>query len=318
MTSPSDFETLKKDANAFPDAPGIYLFKNPFGAVLYVGKAVSLKKRVSSYFHQGSKETPKVRSLLAQTGKLEYILAPDENEALLLESNLIKRYRPRYNVVLRDDKSYPYLKLTVQEDFPRVLISRRPLSDGAKYYGPYPSLKLREIVKMIYRYFNIRDCDIEITGKAERACLSYQIKQCPAPCIGAMGKEGYAQIARRVEWFLEGKHEPLLEYLRREMLAASGRQEYEEAAKCRDLMASIEQMQGGYAVITGEKVDMDVAALSAGLGKVLVSVLQVRQGKVVGQVRLTLENEMDEALHEVLPSFLRQVYGRGVFSPEEI
>src|SRR5579863_579471 len=140
----------------------------------------------------------------------------DEKQALLLESNLIKRHRPRYNVVLRDDKSYPYLKLTVQEDFPRILISRRPSADGAKYYGPYPNLKLREIIKLIYRYFNIRDCNIEIDGKAERACLSYQIKQCPAPCIGIIDKKGYAPFVKKVQWFLEGKHENLLEHLRAE------------------------------------------------------------------------------------------------------
>src|SRR6185295_9072795 len=218
---------------------------------------------------------------------LEFVLTEDENQALLLESNLIKRHRPRYNVVLRDDKSYPYLKLTTAEDFPRVLISRRPAADGSKYYGPYPNLKLREIVKMIYRYFNIRDCDIEIDGKAERACLSYQIKQCPAPCIGVVPKAVYGQLVRRVQWFLEGKHDDLMEHVRGEMLKASERQEYEEAAKYRDLLGAIEQMQGGATVISSEKKDMDILALAQGLGKVLVSVLQVRQGKVVEHVRLT-------------------------------
>ncbi|HET9869790.1 MAG TPA: excinuclease ABC subunit UvrC, partial [bacterium] len=216
-----------------------------------------------------------------------------------------------------DDKSYPYLKLT-KEPFPRVFISRRPTADGSKYYGPYPNLKLREILKLVYRYFNIRDCDLEIDGKAERACLSYQIKQCPAPCIGAVDQAGYAAVVERVKWFLEGKHEPLMERLRAEMLRASDRQEFEEAAKLRDLLGSIEQMQNGYAVITAEKLDLDVVALTAGLGKALASVLQVRQGKVVDHVKLVLENELDQPLPEVLPLFLRQYYAPGVFVPDEV
>jgi excinuclease ABC subunit C len=311
-------EDLREQVSKFPDAPGIYLFKNAFDTVLYVGKAVSIKKRVSSYFNKNAQDSPKIRSLVTQVHHLEFVVTTDESQAFLLESNLIKRYRPRYNVVLRDDKSYPYIKLTTREDFPRVLISRRPMADGSRYYGPFPNLKLREILKIIYRYFNIRDCDIDIDGKAERACLSYQIKQCPAPCIGAIDKIGYATIVDRVKWFLEGKHESLMSYLKGEMLKASERMEYEEAAKCRDLLSSIEQMQNGYAVITEEKLDLDVIALTAGLGKVLASVLQVRQGKVIDHVKLVLENELEQSLSEVLPFFLRQFYVPGVFVPDEI
>jgi len=322
MAAPADrearLEEVRRKVRDFPDAPGIYLFKNAYDSVLYVGKAVSLKKRVASYFNKTGQESPKVRSLVAQVDHLDYVLTNDENQAFLLESTLIKRHRPRYNVVMRDDKSYPYLKLTAREAFPRVLISRRPVADGSKYYGPFPNLKLREILKMIYRYFNIRDCDIDIDGKAERACLSYQIKQCPAPCIGAVDQAGYAAVVERVKWFLEGKHESLMVHLRAEMERAAERLEYEEAAKVRDLLASIEQMQNGYAVITSEKLDLDVVALTPGLGKVLASVLQVRQGKVVDHVKLVLENELDQELPEVLPFFLRQFYSPGVFVPDEI
>jgi excinuclease ABC subunit C len=309
---------LKEQALSFPDAPGVYLFKNAHKNVLYVGKAGSLKKRVSSYFNSTNQQGIKVRTLVAQSDYLEFILTDDENQALLLESNLIKKHRPRYNVVLRDDKSYPYLKLTVKEDFPRVLISRRPVQDGSKYYGPYPNLKLREIIKLIYRYFNIRDCNIEIDGKAERACLSYQIHQCPAPCIGAIDRRSYAPLVKRVQWFLEGKHENLLESVKDEMLKAAERQEFEEAAKYRDLLASIEQMQGTYAMIIPEKTDIDVLALAFGLGKVLVSVVQVRQGKVVDHAKLVLENELEQPFEEVLPIFLQQYYVSGVFVPDEV
>jgi excinuclease ABC subunit C len=317
-TPETKFERLKKEIGAFPDSPGVYFFKNHQDAVLYVGKAISLKKRVASYFNQKNQENPKIRSLVAQAHHLDFVLTGDENQALLLESNLIKRHRPRYNVVLRDDKSYPYLKLTTYEDFPRVLISRRPSNDGSKYYGPYPNLKLRETVKMIYRYFNIRDCDIDIDGHAERACLSYQIKQCPAPCIGLIQKQAYGQLVRRVQWFLEGKHDELIEHVKDAMLKASERQEYEEAAKYRDLLNSITQMQSGYAMISPDKKDADVLALAYGLGKVLVSVLQVRQGKVIDHIKLTLENELEQPLEEVLPLFLQQYYAPGVFVPEEV
>ena len=181
-------DEVREKVRDFPDVPGVYLFKNAYDTVLYVGKAVSLKKRVASYFNKAGLDSPKVRSLISQVDHLDYVVTNDESQAFLLESTLIKRHRPRYNVVMRDDKSYPYLKLTTREAFPRVMISRRPVADGSRYYGPFPNLKLREILKMIYRYFNIRDCDIEIDGKAERACLSYQIKQCPAPCIGEIGR----------------------------------------------------------------------------------------------------------------------------------
>jgi len=309
---------MKDRSASFPDSPGVYLFKGPGDRVLYVGKALSLKKRTASYFNQKGQENPKVRALVSQALTLDFILTGDENEALLLESNLIKKNHPRYNVLLRDDKSYPYLKLTTHENFPRVLISRRPSADGSKYYGPYPNLKLREIVKMIYRYFNIRDCDIDIDGKAEKACLSYQIKQCPAPCVGLIQKQAYGQLVKRVQWFLEGRHDDLMEHVKGEMLKASERQEYEEAAKLRDLLESISQMQSNYAVLSPEKKDVDVFAFAQEVGKVLVSVIQLRQGKVIDHIRLTVDNEMEEALEEVFPQFLRQYYAPGVFLPEEI
>lgn len=311
-------EDLKKVSASFPDAPGVYLFKNPQGKVIYVGKAVSLRKRTASYFNSAGQDSPKVRALTRSSVSLEYVLTEDENQALLLESNLIKKHRPRYNVVLRDDKSYPYLKLTVKEDFPRILVSRRTLSDGARYYGPYPNMKVREIVRMVHRFFNLRDCDMEIDGKAERACISYQIRQCPAPCTGQAGKADYAKLVKRVQWFLEGRHEELIGYVRQEMHQEAGRQEFEEAAKLRDLLDSLEKLQGESAVITAEKRDLDVVALAPGLGKVLASVLRVRQGKVVDHARFTLDNEMEQELPDVLPLFLNQLYSGGLFIPEEI
>jgi len=314
----SDLEGLKKVSGSFPDSPGVYLFKNAQGKVIYVGKALSLKKRTASYFNTAGQDSPKVRALTRQATSLEYVLTEDENQALLLESNLIKKHRPRYNVVLRDDKSYPYLKLTVKEDFPRILVSRRTLADGSRYYGPYPNMKVRETVKMIHRFFNLRDCDMEIDGNAERACISYQIRQCPAPCTAQVGRADYAKLVKRVQWFLEGRHDELIGYVREQMHAEADRQEFEEAAKLRDLLVSLEKFQGESTVLTSEKRDLDVIALAQGLGKVLASVLRVRQGKVVDHARFTLDNELEQELSDVLPLFLHQLYSSGLFIPEEI
>lgn len=307
-------ESLKQKAKEFPDAPGVYLFRSAEGRVLYVGKALSLRKRVLSYF-TGRDRGFKTQALLSRATDLEAIRTPDEGSALLLESNLIKRHHPRYNVLMRDDKSYPYLKLTVQERFPRVLVSRRPKNDGARYYGPYPNLRVREIVKTVHRYFHLRDCDLEIDGKAERACLSYEIQQCPAPCIGAVDEAAYRKLVRHVEWFLEGRHGPLSAHLKEAMERAAERQEYEEAARLRDLLASIRAMQERYAPVTPEDVDADVAALAEAPGRVHAAVLQVRQGRLIERVARVLDNEWDAPLEESLEALLVQHYAPGVSVP---
>jgi excinuclease ABC subunit C len=314
----ASFEALKEQVSLFPDEPGVYLFKNSVGGVLYVGKANSLKRRVSSYFQSSGQAQVKVRTLVARTQSVEFILTDNEKQALLLESNLIKKYRPRYNIVLRDDKSYPYLRVTLKEPFPRVLMSRRPSDDGSVYFGPYPNLKVRELLKVVYRFFKIRDCDIYIDGKSPRACLSYQIKQCPAPCIGAIDRDHYRQLVEKVLWFLEGKHDELEEYVRNEMLRASEKLEFEEAANFRDLLTTIEKMTSGASMIVPEKMDLDVLALAAGLDKIFVSIVQVRQGRVTDHLKMTLENEMDHSVEDALGAFLFQYYQPGVQIPREI
>jgi len=314
--------SLQEQSKNLPDSPGVYLFKSPSGVILYVGKANSLRKRTASYFRAQGQDQPKIRSLTSRATRLDFILTDSERQALLLESNLIKRHRPRYNVLLRDDKSYPYLKLTVQEPFPRVLVSRRPLHDGARYYGPYPNLKVREIVKLMHRVFHLRDCqyDIPEEGPAilERPCLSYQIKQCPGPCVRLVDRVGYAALVENARCFLEGRHETLLKRLESEMEKAADRLEYEEAAALRDLRASVQNMQAASTVLTPEPRDADAVALAAGYTRVWASVLQVRDGKLVESLTLTLDNELEAPLPEVLPAFLEQFYGQGVFLPPEV
>jgi excinuclease ABC subunit C len=318
MNTSESINLLKQKVFMFPDSPGVYLFKSQNGTPLYIGKAISLKKRVLSYFNSQKSENPKITSLLSRVSDIEFILTNNENEALILESNLIKKHKPHYNIVLRDDKSYPYLKLTVNEKFPRVLVSRHVYSDGAKYYGPFPNLKIREIIKLIHRFFNIRDCNLPMDNKLERACLSYQINQCPAPCIGMITARGYHALVRRVEWFLEGKHTSLIQYLKLQMAHRSTNQEYEEAAKFRDLILVIQKMQVEYPVIVNDLVDLDVIAFIAGLNKVLVSLFQVRQGKLIDHIQLNIENELDILLPEVVPRFLNQFYIPGTFKPQKI
>ena len=201
-----------------PDQPGVYLMKNSRGEILYIGKAAVLADRVRSYFQRGSDHTPKTSLMVSEVVDLETIVTRSELEALLLESNLIKRHRPRFNVVLRDDKQYPYLRLPIKEDFPRLSIVRQVKKDGALYYGPYvPAGAMRETIKVIRKVFPLATCEIEIDGKAERACIEFEIKRCMAPCIGNQTSEEYHQIVKQVRQFLDGRDRELLDELRAQM-----------------------------------------------------------------------------------------------------
>lgn len=293
-------EALKEKAKKLPEAPGVYFFKKG-ETWLYVGKAVSLRRRVLSYFQ---KEMDfKTAKMLEQADVLDFLQTPDEASALLLESNLIKEHHPRYNILFRDDKQYPYLKLTVQEPFPRVLAVRRRLPDGARYFGPYPQMKLREIIKAIHRFFHIRDCDLDITGREPRACLSYEIGQCPAPCIGAVSSTAYRRWVKRVEWFLEGQQDLLIRRLRREMLEASRKQAYEEAARRRDLIATVERMRETYPPVASEESDFDVLGLSQGLFQWHGVVLQIRAGRLISKFQKSFEIPWSAEIPEVFRAF---------------
>src|SRR3989441_7776827 len=214
------------------DQPGVYLFKDQDGELLYIGKAAVLSNRVRSYFQKGTDHSPKTTVLVSHIADLETIVTRSELEALILESNLIKQHRPRFNVVLRDDKQYPYLRLPIKEDFPRLSIVRRVQQDGALYYGPYtPAGALRETLKVVRKVFPLATCEIEIDGTAERPCIEFELKRCMAPCVGNQTRDQYHQIVKQVRQFLEGRDRELLESLRAEMQAAADREEVEEAAR---------------------------------------------------------------------------------------
>ncbi|MDR4462592.1 MAG: excinuclease ABC subunit UvrC, partial [Nitrospirales bacterium] len=267
-----------------PKQPGVYLFKDRRGDIIYIGKAAVLSDRVRSYFQHGADLNPKNRVLYSQIADLETIVTHSEFEALLLESNLIKRHRPRFNVVLRDDKQYPYLRLPIHDDFPRLSIVRRVKQDKALYFGPYvPTGAMRDTLKVIRKVFPLATCKIDITGTAERACLEFEIKRCMAPCTGNQTKEDYHRIVKQVRWFLEGRDTELLESLRSGMQEAAEREEYEEAARLRDRIGNIERMLAKQRVAQISAREQDILGLARLGGAVDVQMLFVRGGLLIGR-----------------------------------
>ena len=220
--------TLEEKLANLPDRPGVYIYRDARGQALYVGKAASLRSRVRSYFQEGRPRDPKTDALVRQIADLEVIVTDNELEALMLEANLVRRHRPRYNIVLRDDKHYPFLKLTVNEPFPRLLVARRVQNDGALYYGPYyPATAMRETLRLVRQLFPLRTCSIPIDGTLERPCIQYYIRRCNAPCTGRETREGYARTVRDVQRFLEGRDEDLVARLTREMEQAAAEEKFE-------------------------------------------------------------------------------------------
>ncbi len=302
-----------------PSQPGVYLMKNQAGEIIYVGKASVLADRVRSYFQQSSDLTPKTRVLVSAVRDLETIVTKSELEALVLESNLIKRHRPRFNVVLRDDKQYPYLRLPIKDDFPRLSIVRRVKNDKALYFGPYvPTGAMRETLKIIRRVFPLATCTIDIDGTADRACLEFEIKRCMAPCTGHQSKEEYHQIVKQVRWLLEGKDQQLLRALRQDMQAAADREEFEEAARLRDRIGKIERTLEKQRVTQIHDLDQDVVGLARARGAVDIQLLFVRGGLLIGRRDFFWANAREATDEEVIRSTLEQFYAKAVVIPKEI
>ncbi|WP_447973611.1 excinuclease ABC subunit UvrC [Nitrospira sp. Kam-Ns4a] len=310
---------LQAKLDRLPEQPGVYLMKNARGEILYIGKARVLADRVRSYFQKGADHTPKTALLLSQVVDLETIVTRSDLEALILESNLIKRHRPRFNVVLRDDKQYPYLRLPVKEDFPRLSIVRRVQKDGALYYGPYtPAGALRETLKVIRRVFPLATCEIEIDGTAERACMEFEIKRCMAPCIGNQTREEYHQIVTQVRQFLEGRDTELLEDLRAQMQAAADREEFEEAARLRDRIFKIERTLEKQRVAQTASADQDVVGLARQGTAVDLQMLFVRGGLLIGRKDFFWPDAADASDQELVRSAIEQFYTKEVLPPKEL
>ena len=305
--------------NNLPRQPGVYLFKDRRGDIIYIGKAAVLSDRVRSYFQHAADLTPKNRVLYSQIAEMETIVTHSEFEALILESNLIKRHRPRFNVVLRDDKQYPYLRLPIHDDFPRLSIVRRVKQDNALYFGPYvPTGAMRDTLKVIRKVFPLATCTIDINGSAERACLEFEIKRCMAPCTGNQTKEDYHQIVKQVRWFLEGRDTELLESLRSAMQDAAEREAFEEAARLRDQIGNIERMLAKQRVAQISAREQDIVGLARIGGAVDVQMLFVRGGLLIGRRDFFWSDAHDVTDEELVRSTLEQFYAKTVVPPKEV
>lgn len=302
-----------------PDQPGVYLFKDRSGDVLYIGKAARLADRVRSYFLKGTDHTPKTALLVSQIADLETMVTRSELEALILESNLVKRHRPRFNVVLRDDKQYPYLRLPVKDRFPRLSIVRRVQKDGALYYGPYtPAGALRETLKVIKKVFPLATCTIDIDGKAERACIEFEIKRCMAPCTGQQTQEDYHRIVRQVRQFLEGHDRELVDELRSQMDAAAAREEFEEAARLRDRIFKIERTLERQRITQTASIDQDVIGVARHGTSVDLQLLFVRGGLLIGRKDFFWLESADATDEELVRSAVEQFYNKEGQPPREL
>lgn len=297
----------------------MYLFKDRSGDVLYIGKAARLADRVRSYFLKGADHTPKTALLVSHITDLETMVTRSELEALILESNLVKRHRPRFNVVLRDDKQYPYLRLPVKDRFPRLSIVRRVQKDGALYYGPYtPAGALRETLKVIKKVFPLATCTIDIDGTAERACIEFEIKRCMAPCTGQQTQEDYHRIVRQVRQFLEGHDRELVDDLRSQMDAAAASEDFEEAARLRDRIFKIERTLERQRITQTASIDQDVIGIARHGTSVDLQVLFVRGGLLIGRKDFFWLESADATDEELVRSAVEQFYNKEGQPPREL
>jgi excinuclease ABC subunit C len=307
-----------------PDRPGVYLMKDAAGVVLYVGKAQSLRNRVRSYWQKQAPagEIHRIRSVIDRVADVEVTQTDSVSEALLLEANLIKRYKPRFNVRLKDDKSYPYIKVTLADDFPRVERTRKLVNDGSRYFGPYASASsVDESMNLVRRLFPFRTCTIDIQDgerALQRPCLLYHIKRCQGPCIEAISKADYRADIEQVELFLEGRQETLVKALRREMTSAADRTEYERAAATRDKIRAIERTMESQKMAAFARTELDLVGLARQDNQAAVQLFVIRDAKLIGRDVFLLDAAREAADEEVIGSFLEQYYARGGAIPREV
>ena len=315
MRDPNFSERLR----AIPTKPGVYLMRDDSGEVLYVGKASSLRHRVSSYFSSPLGLAPKIRRMVNRVADFDFILTESDQEALILESNLIKEQRPPYNARLKDDKSYPFIKIDVSEDFPLVNITRRVARDGARYFGPFASAgSVRRTLALLKKLFPYRSCTKVITGTDPRPCLDYYIHRCVGPCIGAVDKEQYAEVIEQVILFLEGKTSRVVTGIRRRMRQAAEDLEFERAAVLRDQLGAIESVHEGQKVLRLNSENLDVIAVAPGPREAWVEVFFTRQGKLVGRDHFMMEGTQDDEPSQILGAFVKQFYGATPYVPPRI
>ncbi len=312
---------IEEELKKLPSRPGVYLMHDEKDAIIYVGKAVSLKNRVRQYFQSSRNKGVKIEQMVTHIARFEYIVTDSELEALVLECNLIKEHRPKYNTMLMDDKTYPYIKVTVNEDFPRVLFSRQLKKDKAKYYGPYTSAgAVKDTIDLIHKLYQIRTCSRSLPrdiGK-ERPCLNYHIHQCAAPCQGFISREEYAGNVGRALEFLNGNYSPLLKELEEKMKAASDAMEFEKAIEYRELLNSVKQIAQKQKITNSDMEDKDIIAMAAEGEDAVVQVFFVRDGRLIGRDHFYLKTAEGEQPKEILGSFIKQFYAGTPYIPREL
>lgn len=313
---------LADKLDTLPDLPGVYMFKDADGEILYVGKAKNLRNRVRSYFREAGPTHPRTLRLLERVADFDILSTDSEIEALILEANLVKEHKPRYNVSLKDDKRYPYIKVTTNEPFPRMLVVRRMRKDGARYFGPYTNVKgMRQTIKTLGRVFQIRSCNLIIpspTRREYRVCLDYFIKRCPGPCEDKISAAAYKALIDSACLFLEGKEGRLIEQMTAQMNEAAEAMRFEEAAEWRDKLRAVESVRQKQKVVDDDQADRDIIALARSEKVVAAVALQVREGMLIGRQNYQLAAEPDDDEGDILAAFIKQYYLHSPSIPDEV
>ena len=310
---------LDEKVKSLPHRPGVYIMKDKDSQIIYVGKAVSLRNRVSNYFGSLTGQAPKVRLMVSNIADFEYYVVDTEAEALNLENTLIKEHRPRYNILLRDDKTYPYIKVTVNEKWPRVFMVRKVLDDGARYFGPFAgNSTASRTIKSLDKLFPFRNCDLKITEKEPRPCLEYFIHRCLGPCAGLADKTEYDEAVNQVIMFLEGKSDDVITRLENQMEQAAEDLQFERAAHLRDQLGAVRGVVEQQKVVSSSSFDEDVIAMARSEGEASVQVFFIRRGKLIGRENFMLQGVEDETDRDVLTSFIKQYYNEATFVPPRL
>jgi excinuclease ABC subunit C len=312
---------IEEELKKLPAQPGVYLMHDKRDEIIYVGKAISLKNRVRQYFQSSRNKTAKIEQMVSRIARFEYIVTDSELEALVLECNLIKEHRPRYNTMLKDDKAYPYIKVTVTEDFPRVLFARTMKKDKNKYFGPYTSAgAVKDTIDLIQKIYKIRTCSRVLPRDAgkDRPCLNYHIKQCNAPCQGYVDKESYRENITQALDFLNGHYEKVLSLLEERMLKASENMDFEKAIEYRELLSSVKKVAQKQKITSSSTLDRDIIALARDDRDAVVQVFFVREGKLIGREHFHMTVATAEDTGQILTSFVKQFYAGTPFLPKEL
>ena len=312
---------IKEELKKLPEKPGVYLMHDKKDEIIYVGKAIVLKNRVRQYFQSSRNLSPKIQQMVSQVAYFEYIITDSELEALVLECNLIKEHNPKYNTMLKDDKSYPYIKVTTQEEYPRILFARRMKRDKNKYFGPYTSAgAVKDTIDLLQKIYKIRTCNRALPkeiGK-DRPCLYYQIKQCDAPCQGYISKEEYQKSVEKVIGFLNGNYKEVVDDLEEKMMQAAQEMEFEQAAQYRDLKKSVEHISNRQKINSSRQEDRDVIAAAMDLQESVIAVFFVREGKLLGREQFHMKHAVGTTRTEVMTEFVKQFYAGTPYLPKEI